>query len=98
MPYEVNVSAGAEEYVAGLVTEKNGKDISGDAFDIGLGGWAPTTRPTEWTDGVVVGTGSVVTVKLFIDSSVPLGSYSLWIRVHDAPETVPRSFDRVDVV
>jgi len=94
----VNVTAGAVEYVGAVLTETTGKDISGDTFDIGLGGWAPSTPPDTWAaEPVVEASGSIATVKMLIDSGTAVGSYSLWVRAHDTPEVVPLNVGRVDV-
>lgn len=96
----VRVSAGAVELVTGKVTERDGKDISGAVFAVGLGG--RETPPAAWFvpfDTSPSEGGSVVTVTMLVSAenaaTIAAGGTSLkhahlWVRIIDAPETLIR--------
>lgn len=74
-----------------VITENNGKDISGDTVQIALVPFgrdpvdADAKTPTvTLKDPEVL---NVVTVSLLIDSSVTPGTYKTWARIVDAPES-----------
>lgn len=88
----INVSAGAQEYVGGTITETKGKDISADTFEMALG-LAPDAPTTGWSPPSFSAAGatpaSKVVLLLVTDTTAP-GTYGAWVRVTDTPEIVPR--------
>lgn len=94
----IEVSAGAVEYAAVTITENFGKDISGDAVQMGLGAFdAP---PNAWLDATDIGMSASVssrTVGILIDSGTAPGDYWSWVKIGDDPETVVARGGKVTV-
>jgi hypothetical protein len=78
------------EYVTGTFTETEGKDISGCDVQVGLS--STKLPPTTWQapDDLQRPTPSTARVSLLIDSDIPAGIYTLWIKVTDSPEVLVR--------
>jgi hypothetical protein len=84
----INVTAGETQYVGGTITEVNGKNITADTFEVALSttAYAPVTG---WRSALVNIQGPTVadrTLLLLVDSTTPVGTYSMWARVTDVSE------------
>jgi hypothetical protein len=87
----IYVTAGAQQYVGGTVTETTGKDISADTCMIGLSG-SQNVPPTTWVAPSVNTAGSTVAsrvLKLLITSTTTPGTYYCWAQITDSPEVAP---------
>lgn len=95
----IRVDAGAVEYTAPqTIDETTGKNISGDTVQMCLA--RLNTSPTVWVTAVedTPPNNSTRVVKMLVDGSVPGGVYTLWWRITDTPEVVPRRAGLVNVV
>jgi hypothetical protein len=79
------------EYVTGTFTETEGKDITASTVQVGLS-TSSTTPPTTWVNPSVLTrpTTSTARASLLIDTGTAAGTYTLWVKVVDAPETLVR--------
>jgi hypothetical protein len=90
-------SAAAIEYTwPTTITEKNGKDISGDTVTVSLG-TSQTPGRFVAPDVVTRPTPSTVVVQMLIGGSYrpTAGAYWLWVYLPDTPEHVPRRGARI---
>ena len=86
----IDVTNGAREYATVKVTEKNGADLSGVAFTIGLGTY--DTPPTTWQTPVATAFPSTGTalVSMLVTDTTPKGTNLVaWAKASDAPEVLP---------
>ena len=96
VPLTINVSAGETEYVGGTITDINGKNISAATFDIGFilatGGVITAPTGVQWVSPslTTVITNSSVQILFLVPTSQTPGVYSVWGRMHDTPEVLPR--------
>lgn len=88
----IYVSAGAAEYVGGTITEVNGLDLRADPIEISLG---TRNAPGPWESPDIDLTPEINsrTAKKLIDAAVASGTYFIWLRLADAPETSVRRVD-----
>jgi hypothetical protein len=79
------------EYVTGMFTETEGKDITAATVQVGLSA-SSTTPPTTWVDPDDESRPTVSTarVSMLIGTGVQPGTYVLWVKVADSPETLVR--------
>ena len=98
----IYVSKGFKRLVGGTITEKTGKDISADSFQIALGSSATVPPTSGWADptvssqgpgeprpnryGVDIPAAAQRVVLLLVDNSTPLGTYHVWAKIPDMPE------------
>ena len=100
MSQTINITAGAVEYTFPLtITETTGKDISADVIQLSLG---TDTAVGAWHTPDTDVTQSVTyqrVVQLLVGAAyVPaVGTYWLWSKVTDSPETVPRRHGKVTI-
>lgn len=90
MNQTIPVSLTGAEYTWPLtIIERTGKDITGAAVSLALGTDAdPGTWHAPGTDTAPA--DNQRTVQMLVDASYPVGSYWLWTKVVDTPETVIR--------
>lgn len=112
MTQHINVTAGDVDYVTAIVTEQHGKPLTGTTWEVGLGGYDDTERPTTWraanlVEPVLDSDPQVVHVSMLIDSSIldddgnpPDAGRYLWVRPSDAP--TKRAYcvrsERIDII
>ncbi|MDF1603418.1 hypothetical protein [Nocardioides sp. YIM 152315] len=84
----IRATAGETEYLTATVAEKNGADLTGATFTVGLSA-SRETPPESWgaPDDVTID-GSTATVKLLVDSDTTAGTYWMWVKVDDSPEVI----------
>lgn len=85
----VNATAGETKYAGANLTDANNADLSTTTITMGLS-QSSTTAPTTWSapdysDTSVIGKA---TVKLLVHSTQAPGTYYLWIKMIDNPETL----------
>lgn len=101
MIIEVLASAGESEYVGGTITETTLKNISAATYQMALGS---DTRPGAWVAATVSTAGPAGNhqriLKLLIGSSAstPYGTYYVWAKIVDSPETNAIRFPQKIVV
>lgn len=79
------------EYVTGVFTETDGKDIGACPVQVGLSDNA-NEQPATWKDPdrLERPTPASARASLLVDDSTPPGIYTLWVKVVDSPETLAR--------
>lgn len=97
---EIRTSSGAIQYLAVLLTETSGKNISGDTYELSLGAY--DTPGTWFAPTVEIVTTSQVRVKALVGAGQTInpapGTYWLWYRVTDTPEVDPERVDERIVI
>ena len=88
---EILVSAGAEEFVGGTVTDANGEDIGTATFQVSLGS---RDNPGAWVTPTISQVGPLGphqrTLKLRITNTTPKGAYYCWAKIVDSEITPVR--------
>lgn len=91
--FTIDVTRGEIEYVNIIVTENTGKDISGITYQVAIataGDRAPATGWVTPSTNVQGGTTAQRVLTYLVNSSTPLGTYYLFSRIPDGPETAIR--------
>lgn len=96
----INVTDGAVEYVTARVDETFDMPIDTLDFYVGLG--TSTNPPEVWRSADYFqtedGDASVVYVSMLVDDSItPRTRARLWVKMVDAPETLVRLVNGVDL-
>lgn len=86
---KVNASAGEIKYASVSLTDSNGADLSTTTITMGLSSTA-TTAPVSWQapdDSQFPALGSAI-VKMLVLNTQSVGTYYVWIKMVDSPETL----------
>jgi hypothetical protein len=72
--------------------ELNGLPINSSTFQLSLGS---PDAPADWDNNVdlVLDSNTQATFKILIDDTFAPGTYWVWVRVIDGPETIVRKLD-----
>lgn len=89
------------EHATALFTETTGKDLSVATVTVGLGA-DENTPPAAWAapDLLERPTPSTIRASLLVRPTTTTGTYVLWVKVVDGPETLARAADneRIQIV
>lgn len=84
----IAVTAGAEEYVTGLVEAADSEDLTLDAVQVAVGDYYAASGQWAAPDSVTRPTTSSIQVSMLITNAVIPGDYYLWVKTQDNPQVV----------
>lgn len=101
MSRTIHATAGGIEYVTAQVVEANGQDLSSCAWQIGLS-TSYADPPAVWLtpSKTAFPAAGQAAISTLVDNSTTPGTYWLWVRDTDNPETLIRQCvnDRITVI